>query len=206
MPDIQAYQAAGYDVSLLSGQAGAILDTTNLKNKILNYNNDEFKAVFAPSLNASTSIINTGRLVGRNTSLSDISQQLIDQNNEIHNSYTQAKDTYARQGEINEWEAQNKLDTLFFLQILFVYFSVVVFLLYLRQAKLLSDAGLYGTVGFLLLVVIGVLWNRASYTNMDRDSRYWNRRYIATDPALSATTPTCAPASHSPSSSSSSSI
>jgi hypothetical protein len=208
MSATSAYQAAGYDFSLLSGQAGSFSATGDLQREILNYNNDEFKTVFGPSLNASTSIINTGRLVGRNTSLSDISQQLIDQNNQVQNSYLQAKDTYARQGEINEWQAQNKLDTLFFLQILFVYFSVVVFVLYLRQAKLLSDAGVYSTVGFLLLVVIGVLWNRASYTNMSRDSRYWNRRYITTDPKLAETTPTCAmpsPSSSSASSSSSSS-
>jgi hypothetical protein len=191
MPAIQAYQAAGYDFSLLSGKPGSIIGTSDLQNQILNHNNHEFKAVFAPSLNASTSIINTGRLVGRNKSLSDISQQLIDQNTQVQNSYTQAKDTYARQGEINEWQAQNKLDTLFFLQILFIYFSVVVFLLYLRQASVLGDSAVYGTIGFLLLVVIGVLWNRASYTTMSRDSRYWNRRYITTDPALAATATTC---------------
>jgi hypothetical protein len=191
MTAIPAYQAAGYDFSLLSGKGGAVAGTGDLQNQILNYNNDEFKGVFAPSLNASTSLINTGRLVGRNTSLSDISQQLIEQNNQVENSYIRAKDTYTRQGEINEWQAQNKLDTLFFLQILFVYFSVVVFMLYLRQAKVIGGTVVYGIIGSLLVVVLGIMWNRASYTHSSRDSRYWNRRYITTDPKLSPSTPTC---------------
>jgi len=181
------YQAAGFDYSLLAGNAVSATQATELQTEILDYNNNEFKAVFSPSLNASTSAINTGRLVGRNATISDLSQQLIDQNTLTQNAYEQAKDTYTRQGEINEWQAQNKLDTLFFLQILFIYFSIVVILLYLRQARILSGSAVYGTVGTLLLIVIGVLWNRLSYTNMNRDSRYWNRRYIAANPnALSS--------------------
>jgi len=181
------YQAAGFDYSLLAGNAVSATQATELQTEILDYNNNEFKSVFSPSLNASTSAINTGRLVGRNATISDLSQQLIDQNTLTQNAYEQAKDTYTRQGEINEWQAQNKLDTLFFLQILFIYFSIVVILLYLRQARILSGSAVYGTVGTLLLIVIGVLWNRVSYTNMSRDSRYWNRRYIAANPnALSS--------------------
>lgn len=177
-----AQAEAGYAFSLLSGQTPNAQQVAELQQEVLDYNNSEFQNQFSPSLNASTSAINTGRLVGRNASLSDISTQLIDQNTKTQNIYTQAKDTYTRQGEINEWQAQNKLDTLFFLQILFLYFSIVVILLYLRQGKLLSSSAVYGTVGFLLLIVIGVLWNRVSYTNMNRDSRFWNRRYIAANP------------------------
>jgi len=176
------YQAAGYDFSLLAGQTGSSAQAQQLEAEVNDYNNAEFKNVFSPSLSMSTSAINTGRLVGRNSTISDISQQLITQNAETQNTYVTAKDTYTRQGEINEWQAQNKLDTLFFLQILFVYFSIVVILLYLRQAKMLSSSSVYSTVGILLVVVIGILWNRVSYTNMSRDSRYWNRRYIAANP------------------------
>lgn len=176
------YQAAGYDFSLLAGQTGTTAQAAKLQAEILDYNNTEFKNVFSPSMISSTSAINTGRLVGRNSTISDISEQLIEQNVNTQNAYVQAKDTYTRQGEINEWQAQNKLDTLFFLQILFVYFSIVVILLYLRQGNILSDTAVFGTVGTLLLVVVGILWNRVSYTNMNRDSRHWNRRYIAGNP------------------------
>jgi cob(I)alamin adenosyltransferase len=123
------YQAAGYDFSLLASQRRSSSEAQQLQEEINSYNNSEFKNVFTPSLTTSTSALHTGRLVGRNSTISDISQQLINQNKETQNTYINAKDTYTRQGEINEWQAQNKLDTLFFLQILFVYFSIVVVLL-----------------------------------------------------------------------------
>jgi hypothetical protein len=190
----QAAATAGYDFSLLTRKNTDLLQSSNeIKQDILDYNNNEFKDVFTPSFNASSSAINMGRVVGRNASLSDISQQLMDQNTTTKNSYTQAKDTYTRQGEINEWQAQNKLDSLFFLQILFLYFSVVVILLYLRQGGILSSATVNGTIGVLLLVVIGILWNRVSYTNMSRDSRYWNRRYITADPTALSADSQCSP-------------
>jgi NADH:ubiquinone oxidoreductase subunit 3 (subunit A) len=176
------YQAAGFDYSLLEGGVATQTQANDLKNEVLDSNNSDFKTVFSPSLDSSTSAINTGRLVGRNATLSDLSQKLMNQNTLTQKSYEQAKDTYTRQGEINEWQAQNKLDTLFFLQILFVFFSIIVILLYLRQANILASSTVYGTVGLLLLIVIGILWNRVSYTNMSRDSRYWNRRYIAANP------------------------
>jgi NADH:ubiquinone oxidoreductase subunit 3 (subunit A) len=176
------YAAAGFDYSLLAGGTATQTQVNELQAEVLDSNNNDFKTVFSPSLDSSTSAINTGRLVGRNATLSDLSQQLMNQNTLTQKSYEQAKDTYTRQGEINEWQAQNKLDTLFFLQILFVFFSIVVILLYLRQATFIGSSTVYGTVGILLLIVIGILWNRVSYTNMSRDSRYWNRRYIAANP------------------------
>jgi hypothetical protein len=187
------YQAAGYDMALLAGQTGSAQQAALLQQEVLDYNNTEFQNQFTPSLNASTSAINTGRLVGRNATISDLSQQLFEQNTQTQNAYIQAKDTYTRQGEINEWQAQNKLDTLFFLQILFLFFSVVVVLLYLRQARMLSSSSVYGTIGFLLLIVIGILWNRVSYTNMSRDSRYWNRRYIAPEIIPLSSSEQCSP-------------
>jgi hypothetical protein len=189
MPSISAYQAAGYDFSLLANQNTDTLQVGELQNEIINYNNSEFKDQFGPSLNASTSAINTGRLVGRNASLSDMSEQLIRQNKHTENTYITAKDTYSRQGEINEWQAQNKLDTLFFLQILFLYFSLVIVLVYLRQSNFLSNSTTYTTIGVGLLIVIGILWNRVSYTNINRDSRYWNRRYITGNPVPVAPAP-----------------
>lgn len=181
------YAAAGYDFALISQNAGASTASGTLKTDILQYENDDFKQSFMPSIEMSSTAVNTGRLVGKNASLSGISSQLYTQNQDSMNTYTRAKDTYTRQGEINEWQAQNKLDTLFFLQILFLFFSVMVILLYLRQGKVLSATSVYSVIGFLLLVVIAVLWNRISYTNISRDTRYWNRRHITANPnALSS--------------------
>jgi hypothetical protein len=97
------------------------------------------------------------------------------------------KDTYARQGEINEWQAQNKLDTLFFLQITFLFFTVIVFLLFLRQYKILTTSVMWISISVLAVLVIGTLVSRISYTANSRDKRYWNRRYLGLeDSGLSA--------------------
>jgi len=181
MPAIN-YQSAGYDFSLLNGVAYDATTANQVKSEATAYQNDEFKAIFSPSLTMSDSAVNTGRLVGRNASLSQLSHDITLVNADQQNASNATADTNTRQGEINEWEAQNKLDTLFFLQILFLYFSAVVILLYLRQGKILGSTSVYGGIGGLLLIVIGVLWNRVSYTNLSRDSRYWNRRYIAANP------------------------
>jgi hypothetical protein len=94
-----------------------------------------------------------------------------------------SKETNIRQGEINEWHAANKLDTLFFLQILFVYLCILVIAIFLRQYGLFSNTIVYIVAGLFGLIVIGILWNRASYTATSRDKRYWNRRFIGLDDA-----------------------
>ena len=80
------------------------------------------------------------------------------------------------QYEINEWSYNNKMDTLFVFQLLFLTLVFSAILLYL------SKVGLFGTplVGFLsgilLLGVVIVLIVRSMYTASQRDQRYWNRR------------------------------
>jgi hypothetical protein len=103
-----------------------------------------------------------------------------------------SKDTYIRQGEINEWQAQNKLDTLFFLQTLFLFFTLMVVLMFLRRFSIVTTGMLYMIGGLFTVILVGILWNRASYTFNSRDPRYWNRRYIGLkDSGLSAKSASC---------------
>lgn len=136
------------------------------------------------SLNAAEQNSNTGLTYGaylsRNLSLRNVAEDMRKENERVNNG---AKETYTRQSEINEWAAQNKMDTLFFLQVLFIYFSIIVVCLFLRQSGLLPNAVLYIVAGIGLLIILGILWNRASYTTNSRDKRYWNRRYLGLDDA-----------------------
>ena len=157
--------------------------TANTTNIVTNINQAETNSLFQ-SLNAAEQNSNTGLTYGaylsRNLSLRNVAEDMRKENERVNNG---AKDTYSRQAEINEWAAQNKMDTLFFLQLLFIYFSVIVVSLFLRQSGLLPNAVLYIVAGLGLLILIGVLWNRASYTTNSRDKRYWNRRYLGLDDA-----------------------
>ena len=138
---------------------------------------------------ASNNVLTYGVLLSRNTSLSALARDLTQQNKDVTNGL---KDTYTRQAEINEWEAQNKLDTLFFLQLLFLFFTLMVFLLFLRRYGILPAQSVWITGAVFGILIAGVLWNRASYTSNSRDRRYWNRRYLGLeDSGLSAKAATC---------------
>ena len=130
-----------------------------------------------------------GVLLSRNKTIDDIAKDMTTLNTQATNG---SKDTYSRQAEINEWQAQNKLDTLFFLQLTFLFFTLMVVLLFLRQYGVMTN-GMLWTIGSVLVVLlIGTLWNRASYTNNSRDKRYWNRRFLGLeDSGLSAKAATC---------------
>ena len=130
-----------------------------------------------------------GVLLSRNKTIDDIAKDMTSLNLKSTNG---AKDTYSRQAEINEWQAQNKLDTLFFLQLTFLFFTLMVVLLFLRQYGAMTNGMLWMIGGFFLLILVGTLWNRASYTMNSRDKRHWNRRFLGLeDSGLSAKAATC---------------
>jgi len=158
--------SAGSDMNATIQQIQSNISSTERNNFLQNIN-----AADGQSGNTLT----YSMMLSRNKSISDISKDMIADNEQLKNG---PKDTYARQGEINEWQAQNKLDTLFFLQLTFLYFAVIVFLVFLRRTGVLPSSTVMLIVSVLTIILIGTLWNRASYTTFSRDKRYWNRRFI----------------------------
>ena len=149
--------------------------TNELMTKIQGIETSTFDSVYAPATRASQNVLTYSILLDRNNTIKDIATDLTNQNN---SKMTTQRDTYTRQAEINEWEANDKMDTLFFLQLFFVYLSALVVSLYLRQTGLFPSS-IVNIIAVLGLLVLGlVLWNRASYTSSSRDKRYWNRRYL----------------------------
>jgi hypothetical protein len=172
--------------------AGSGLSSKSTASLIQNINTAETNN-FLQTLNsaegASNNSLTYGVLLSRNKTIDDIAKDMTAQNLQATNG---SKDTYSRQAEINEWQAQNKLDTLFFLQLTFLFFTLMVFLLFLRQYGAMTNGMLWMVGGFCLLLLIGTLWNRASYTMNSRDKRYWNRRFLGLeDSGLSAKAATC---------------
>jgi len=138
---------------------------------------------------ASNNSLTYGVLLSRNKTIDDIAKDMTAQNLQATNG---SKDTYSRQAEINEWQAKNKLDTLFFLQLTFLFFTLMVVLLFLRQYGVMTNGMIWMVGGFCMLILVGTLWNRASYTMNSRDNRYWNRRFLGlSDSGLSAKAATC---------------
>jgi hypothetical protein len=184
------YNAAfpSVDATTIANLQTAGTDTATVTNSYVSNTKTSDTNSLVSNLNAAEAISQQAKVyaytLGTNASLSTIAKDLTDANNAIN---TGASGTYTRQSEINEWQAQNKMDTLFFLQLLFLALTLTVILVYLRQTGILPNSVMWMLVGFMVLILAGILWNRTSYTNVSRDPRYWNRRYIGlTDSGLSA--------------------
>ena len=88
-----------------------------------------------------------------------------------------------RQFEINEWAYNNKLETLFLLQLLFISVLVLVLFLFLSKSGYISGT-LAGSLSVLLFLVVGyVMYIRWNYTNSIRDTRLWSRRSFPLEPS-----------------------
>jgi len=191
MPFIEGFNSytnafSALDATTIStiSQGTSIGSTSVLENNINKQERDNILQSVNTAEGSSNNLLTFGGVVSRNGSLQYIAEDMIKQNNKARDG---SKDTYTRQGEINEWQAQNKLDTLFFLQLTFLFFTAMVIMIFLRQYGFMTTGMIWVLGGFLLLILIGTLWNRLSYTMYSRDGKYWNRRFIGlSDSGLSA--------------------
>jgi len=84
-------------------------------------------------------------------------------------------DLAGRQYEINEWANFNKLDTLFFMQVLFICLTFISGILFLKSSNLISSY-LFTLLSFLAaLLAIFTLVTRSRKTSVQRDSRFWHK-------------------------------
>lgn len=87
-----------------------------------------------------------------------------------------------RQYEINEWSNENKLDTLFFMQVLFITIMFISGLLFLRSSDMIPPMLFFILVSIASVTSVLVILSRVRYTNVLRDSKYWHRARFPTMP------------------------
>jgi hypothetical protein len=175
--------------ALLSQNLATSIDANGIQNSIKQSENDNLTSSLNLANTNSNQALLYGMYLSRNKTIADAAVDLTLQNQMFDNG---ASETYARQGEINEWQAQNKFDTLFFLQCVFIYLMGFVILIYIWRKGLLPSSTYYYVVIIMSVVLIGIFWNRYMYTTTFRDNRYWNRRYLGLDSSLNNTPPdTC---------------
>jgi len=100
----------------------------------------------------------------------------------------------SRQEEINEWANNNKLDTLFFLQILFITLTFVSSMVFLNSNGLISSYLLNLWIVLASFFAVFVLITRARKTSVLRDGRYWSKMRFGTEkapPVKPSSTSTC---------------
>lgn len=115
-------------------------------------------------------------------------------NNSLTKNYDYDNDVSRRQFEINEYHYHNKLDTLFFLQLLFITVLIMAILIYFTRRGTLTPKMTGILTAVLAVVLILVAVSRYFYTNRIRDRRLWHRRYFQKEktPQTYAST-TCGP-------------
>lgn len=92
------------------------------------------------------------------------------------NAVVQDTDLAERQYEINQWEAENKRETLFVYQWIFLALLVIISMSALAANYIISPGIASGITTILLIILALILFYRWSYTSYYRNKRYWNKR------------------------------
>jgi hypothetical protein len=86
-----------------------------------------------------------------------------------------------RQIQVNEWAYNNKTDTLFFFQLLFISLMFITILLCIRTTGQVSGEFVSYSIGVLTVINVVIIINRSVYTNTKRDTRTWNKKKFGGD-------------------------
>ena len=119
---------------------------------------------------------NAGFYKTRNGDLIYLQEQLLERSRAAVSGIKHDKDLTRRQTEINEWYFNDKLETLFFLQLFFIVILAEAIVLYFQKNSLIT-APFAAFLTFLLLgsvIITGLYRNR--YTEDTRDARFWHRK------------------------------
>jgi hypothetical protein len=117
----------------------------------------------------------------RNANLKNVASYIKDHNNSVRTTVNHDKDMSKRQFEINEYYYNNKLDTLFFLQVFLISTLTMAIILYMNKKGYLTTpmTGLLTLLLTVIVVIVGV--TRYFYTTRTRDRRLWHKRYFQTE-------------------------
>ncbi len=162
--------AQGTLTDIAEANRAATIDT------VLNDKSDAFSTTFTNLDNIGNNYqvaqyynLQTGRL-------ENVLKDLADKGNENVKIANQNIALNTRNAEIKEWYFNNKLDTLFVFQLIFISLCTLAVIAYLLKLGVFGS-GFFGMlVGVLILVIILVIANRAIYTEKVRDKRYWTKR------------------------------
>ncbi len=173
------------DVSLsdaLNGMTSAQLKDykDSNKNDLRTTLTNNMASAFLPSLNTTSNAANNYDVLTNytinsknlDTTLSDLKGQQTANLNIANRNVA----TASRFREIKEWYYNNKLDTLFVFQLIFISILLLAVLAYLSKLNIIGMGVVGAMVGILLIVNVLVIANRAIYTDKVRDKRYWSKR------------------------------
>jgi hypothetical protein len=96
-----------------------------------------------------------------------------------------------RQEQINEWEVNNKRETLFVYQQIFIILCASVVLVYLYRTDIIGIVP-FLTIEFILVaIIVFTVTYRVQYTDGVRDKQFWNKRYFKKEEPVIVPIPDC---------------
>ena len=112
----------------------------------------------------------------RNKELIDIQEQVFQNQKNSANAVMEDQSMAHRKHDMNEWSVGNKNDTLFIFSSLFIMLSGLLLITVLWRMSMLSST-LWVALGAPMIILFAlIVINRAQYTNILRNKRYWNKQ------------------------------
>jgi len=166
--------------------ATAINNIKAAKQDRFNYLSEDLKG-------ADNNLTSTAYYIARTKDLKDMASDI----NNVTMKQLSASDLNAgiitRQNEINEWANDNKLDTLYFLQVLFLSLTFISLIIFLKSNGLVSAYLMNLCIVLAAAFAVFVLITRARYTNVRRNPRYWNKMRFPREVGESSDAGSCPP-------------
>jgi len=120
-----------------------------------------------------------------------VTSAMLDNNLKIEMGIARDLANSRRQFEINEWYNNNKLETLFYLQLVFMSVLLIAIVMYFTKKGMIT-VGLAGIIyGAIALTLVFVGLYKYYYTNNARDTKLWHRRNFGSTPPPPPTPPGC---------------
>jgi hypothetical protein len=112
----------------------------------------------------------------RNEDVLTLQEDMVNKTRTAVSGVRHDKDITRRQTEINEWYYNDKLETVFFLQLFFIVMLIMAIVMYLLKGAFISTP-FAAFISVLLMVGVGFVGlYRWRFTNNDRDPRFWHKR------------------------------
>lgn len=144
---------------------------------------DRFQYISEDLTGTDNNITSTAYYVQRTSDMTDLASDIDVVSAKQVNASSINKDIINRQHEINEWANNNKLDTLFFLQILFITLTFISAMVFLNSNGYISSYLLNLFIVLASFFAVFILITRARKTSVLRDGRYWSKLRFGTEKA-----------------------
>jgi hypothetical protein len=152
------------------------------KDAVLNEKKNMVRQLSGEIAAADTNLVNTAYYLSRSKDLVNLATDVTKVASDQINVSSINKNLTSRQNEINEWSNYNKLEILYFMQIIFISLSLIGILAYLLSISYISSSLFWTVVSVIFVIDLLIIVLKSRFTTMNRDGRYWHKMRFANQP------------------------